>query len=97
MKVVTANRLRDGVAVWLGDDNNLVDRFGRAALLSDDEAAAALARVVAQTDIVANAYIIEADASGPVGRDAWRETIRCNGPSIRLDLGKQAEAINDRL
>lgn len=91
MKAVTANLLADGAVVWLARDGSLTDRFESAALYTDDEAAAALARVAAQTAVVANAYLIDADAAGPSGREALRETIRRNGPTVRRDLGKQAE------
>ena len=91
MKAVTANLLADGAVVWLARDGSLTDRFESVALYTDDEAAAALARVAAQTAVVANAYLIDADAAGPSGREALRETIRRNGPTVRRDLGKQAE------
>lgn len=97
MKAVTANRLSDGAVVWLACDGSLTDRFEAAALNTEDEAAAALLRVAAQTTVVANAYLIDADASGPSGREALRETIRRNGPTVRRDLGKQAEARDERL
>lgn len=97
MKAVTANRLSDGAVVWLARDGALADRFEAAALYTDEEAEQALAGVAAQTTIVAGAYLIEADASGPAGREALRETIRRNGPTVRRDLGKQAEARDERL
>lgn len=97
MKAVTANRLADGAVVWLAHDGALVDRFERAALFHDDEAEAALAQVAAQSTVVAGVYLIDADASGPAGREALRETIRRNGPTVRRDLGKQAEARDERL
>jgi hypothetical protein len=92
MKAVTANRLSDGAVVWLARDGALVDRFEAAALYTDEEAIEALARVTAQETAIANAYLIDADASGPAGREALRENIRRNGPTVRRDLGKQAEA-----
>lgn len=92
MKAVTANRLSDGEVVWLGRDGALVARFEAAALYTDEDAPAALAGVAAQAGLVASAYLIDADASGPVGREALRETIRRDGPTVRRDLGKQAEA-----
>ncbi|MDZ7629602.1 MAG: DUF2849 domain-containing protein [Parvularculaceae bacterium] len=97
MKAVTANRLADGAVVWLGPGGALVDRFDAAILLEGAAADAALAAVAAQTTIVASAYLIDADASGPTGREALRETIRRNGPTVRRDLGKQAEAGDERL
>ncbi len=97
MKAVTANRLSDGAVVWLGANGTLVDRFEAAALYTDETAPAALASVSAQETVVASAYLIDADASGPTGREALRETIRRNGPTVRRDLGKQAEAADERL
>lgn len=97
MKAVTGNRLSDGAVVWLGTGGALVDRFEAAALYTDEAAPAALAGVAAQETDVANAYLIDADAVGPVGREALRETIRRNGPTVRRDLGKQAEALDERL
>lgn len=97
MKAVTANLLADGAVVWLARDGSLADRFEAAALFADDEAAAALAAVAAQGTIVANAYLIDAGAAGPVGREALREAIRRDGPTVRRDLGKQAEARDERL
>lgn len=97
MKAVTANRLSDGAVVWLGPGDRLAERFEDAALYTDEEAMDALARLSAQVTRVAGAYLIEAGASGPVGREALRETIRANGPTVRRDLGKQAEAGDGRL
>lgn len=91
MKAVTANRLSDGAVLWLGRDGAFAERFEDAALYTDEEAAEALAQASARTTVIAGAYLIEADAGGPVGREALRETIRRNGPSVRRDLGKQAE------
>lgn len=92
MKAVTANRLTDGAVIWLGRDGALAERFEGAVLYTDEEAPAALAGLAAQATLVANAYLIEADGSGPAGREALREGIRRNGPTVRPDLGKQAEA-----
>jgi hypothetical protein len=97
MKAVTANRLSDGAVVWLGEDDRLVERFEQAALHTDEAAAAALSRLAARTTVIASAYLIDADAAGPRGREALRETIRRCGPTVRRDLGKQAEAGNERL
>jgi hypothetical protein len=57
----------------------------------------ALDRILAESATIASAYLIEAEAAGPVGREALRETIRRNGPTVRRDLGKQAELVNERL
>lgn len=97
MKAVTANRLSDGAVIWLGEGDRLVERLADAVLYTDEEAKGALARLSAQTTRVAGAYLIEAEAAGPVGREALRETIRANGPTVRPDLGKQAEVRDGRL
>lgn len=97
MKAITANRLYDGVVLYVGRRGEFVERFEQAALYDEAAAKAELQAVLARDTAIANAYLIEADASGPIGREALRETIRRNGPTIRKDLGKQSEAANERL
>jgi hypothetical protein len=97
MKAITANRLSDGVVVYIDDAGEFVERFERAALFDDDAANDALARAQAQDQAIAAAYLIEATRDGPAGKEALRESIRRNGPTIRRDLGKQAEARDERL
>ncbi len=97
MKAITANRLDDGAVVYVGANGALVERFEYAALFDDAAADVALAGLLARNTIVAAAYLIDAEQSGPVGREALRETIRKNGPTVRPDLGKQAEASDERL
>lgn len=97
MKAVTANRLSDGAVVYAGPRGALVERFEQASLFDDGAAEAALEAVLSRATTIAAAYLIEADASGPVGRQALRETIRKNGPTVRKDLGRQAEDLDERL
>lgn len=97
MKAITANRLSDGAVVYLGVNGALVERFDQAALFDDAAAKAALADIFEKATLIATAYLIDAEPSGPVGREALRETIRKNGPTVRRDLGKQAEASNAQL
>ncbi len=97
MKAITANRLSDGVVVYLGADGRLVDRFDHAALFDDAIADEKLALVLARKTVIAGAYLIDATEKGPVGRERLREAIRRDGPTVRRDLGKQAEAIDERL
>jgi hypothetical protein len=97
MKAITANRLYDGAVVYVGRTGKIVERFEQAALYDDADANAELEIVLARETTIAGAYLIEADSSGPTGREALRETIRRNGPTIRKDLGKQSEAANERL
>ena len=97
MKAVTANRLSDGAVLYVGAGGALVERFSHARLFDDADADAALAALLAQKTVIASAYLFDAEATGPVGREALRESIRGNGPTIRRDLGKQAEATDERL
>lgn len=97
MKAVTANRLSDGAVIYLGQGGLLVEGFNQARLFNEDEAADALARLLQQKTIVASAYLIDAEESGPAGREALRETIRKSGPTVRRDLGKQAEVLDERV
>lgn len=97
MKAITANRLTDGEVVYVGADGALVDRFEHARLFDGAAADEALAEILTRKTVIAAAYLIDAEEKGPVGREALRETIRKNGPTVRRDLGKQAEAVDERL
>lgn len=97
MKAVTANRLVDGAVVYVGAGGAMVERFEHAALFDDEGATDALATILARPTEIASAYFIEAEEKGPVGREALRETIRRHGPTVRKDLGNQAEAVDERL
>jgi hypothetical protein len=95
-KVVTANRLSDGVVVYLAANDQWVERIEGArvadgkqaaeALLSESEAHVRACRVVAP-------YLIDVVAAldGKLKPSSYREAMRALGPSVRLDLGKQAE------
>ncbi|MCB2111970.1 MAG: DUF2849 domain-containing protein [Parvularculaceae bacterium] len=97
MKAITANRLSDGVVVYVDAHGALVERFGDAQLFDADEADEALVRILERKGAIASAYLIDADAAGPTGRGALRETIRKSGPTVRRDLGKQAELTDERV
>lgn len=96
LHAITANRLRDGVVVFLGAGGAWVESFAEAALLTEAEATTALAAAKAQAerdqfgvDLYAFEVETENGAALPV---KMRERIRTLGPSVRLDLGKQAAA-----
>lgn len=94
MKAVTGNRLTDGVVVYLAPDGAWTERLEKARLFEDGEAEAALAEAQSRVTEIASAYLIEAEEGGrPAGRAVVRETIRNSGPTVRPDLGKQAEAV----
>jgi hypothetical protein len=91
MKAITGNLLKDGRVVYLAPDDSWADRIRDAMLLEDGEAEIVLAAAKTRIREVAYAYLIDADAKGAVGRQALRETIRATGPTVRPDLGEQAE------
>lgn len=92
MKAITGNRLSDGRVVFLAANDVWTVDLAVAALFSEEEAQAALAAARRRTREVADAYLIEVDKGRPAGREALRESIRAAGPTVRRDLGRQAEA-----
>jgi hypothetical protein len=93
-QVVIANRLTDGIVVFLGRDarwvENLVDC---PPAQSDEEAEGLLARGVAAESAqeVVGPDLIEVELrDGVLTAIKMREAMRAKGPSIRTDLGKQA-------
>ena len=93
--MVTANRLSDGVVVFLDADGGWSEDFHRGATLSGEAAKAAALETAAKAErenVVVGAYWIDLEKRG--GRfvpKALREAIRASGPTNRRDLGKQAE------
>ena len=97
---ITANRLRDGVVVFLaadsGADSGWVESFADAGLFAPKEAEAILAAAKSKAEreqygVDIYAFEVETHNGVPVPVKA-RERIRALGPSVRLDLGKQAAA-----
>lgn len=94
MKAVTANRLSDGAVVYLNEDRNWTADVRQAARYDADAAEAALSQAQARATEIADVYLIDISEEGaPAGRAALRETIRTAGPTVRTDLGYQAEAV----
>ncbi|SES17097.1 Protein of unknown function [Tranquillimonas rosea] len=91
-KVVTANHLLEGDAVWLTEDDRWT-RDMREAEFLEDEAHAQMRLLDAQSqpNVVVGAYL----ANAKMGREGpepthFREDFRTRGPSNYF-LGKQAE------
>lgn len=97
MKAVTGNRLADGRVVYLAPNDSWAERLAEAACIADDEAAEMLAAAKSRATEIADAYLIEFEGDEVKGREKLRETIRSAGPTVRCDLGKQAEAQHGRL
>jgi hypothetical protein len=94
-QLVTANRLRDGIAVFLTRAGNWSEVIDEAVLALEPQAAAALearAKEDERKTLVTGAYLIDAERlNGRVRAAHIRERMRALGPTVRLDLGKQAE------
>ena len=91
-KVVTANALLEGDAVWLTQDDRWSRDMAEAELIEDEAIADdRLLFAMSQGDIVVGAYLIDAAAGneGPVPTH-FRETFRTRGPS-NYAHGKQVE------
>ena len=96
--VITANSLRGGQVVWLGAGDPLGDgwreRIEQAAVVPNDAIAGALERAATAeaARIVIGVYGVEIDPDSPTPVPVTeRERIRAAGPSVRTDLGPQAE------
>jgi hypothetical protein len=94
-QLVTANRLRDGIAVFLTRSGEWSEVIDEAVLALEPQAAAALearAKDDERKTLVTGAYLIDAERlDGRVRAAHIRERMRALGPTVRLDLGKQAE------
>jgi hypothetical protein len=94
-QLVTANRLRDGIAVFLTRSGEWSEVIDEAVLALEPQAAAALearAKEDERKTLVTGAYLIDAERlNGRVRAAHIRERMRALGPTVRLDLGKQAE------
>ncbi|PTE08305.1 DUF2849 domain-containing protein [Mesorhizobium helmanticense] len=93
MKVLTANRLTDGIAVWYAD-GGWADTVDHADIAHDkaaeDRLEAIGAAAHASNEVVDVNLIDVSVVNGVVEPVRLREKIRAAGPTIRHDLGKQA-------
>lgn len=93
MKILTANRLTDGEAVWYGR-GGWAETIDWAEPVSDKDGEARLmaigAAAFAANEVVDAGLIEVALTDGTIEPLRLREKIRAAGPSNRNDLGKQA-------
>lgn len=96
-QVLTANRLSDGEVVFLTRAGNWSPAIDEAALALEPDAAKALEARGAEavkSNLVTGSYLFAAERRhGRVWASHIRERIRTLGPTVREDLGKQAEGI----
>jgi Protein of unknown function (DUF2849) len=94
-QVMTANRLRDGDVVFLTRAGTWALEIDNAVLAQEPQAVAALearAKEDEKATLVTGAYLFDAERiDGRVKAAHIRERIRAQGPTVRMDLGKQAE------
>lgn len=94
-QVMTANRLHDGEVVFLTPSGGWSEKIDDAELtqeLSALSAVEARASEAVKANLVTGQYLFTATrVSGKICADHIRERIRTLGPTVRTDLGKQAE------
>jgi hypothetical protein len=86
-QIMTANRLGDGVVVFLTRSGAWSERIDDAVLAVEPQAAAAL-EARGNEAVAANLVTRE---NGAIRASHIRERIRTLGPTVRRDLGKQAD------
>jgi len=94
MKLLAANRLADGIAVWLGPDGAWVEAIDDADIVHDaagQEHLAAAGKAALAANVIVDPELIDIDlVDGKIRPRRLRERIRAAGPTIHPDLGKQA-------
>jgi len=94
-QVVIANRLADGIVVFLGREKQWLEGLENCQPAEDAAEAEALLARGAEAEaeqFVVGPELIEVELrEGCLVPVKMREAMRSRGPSIRTDLGKQAE------
>lgn len=96
-QALTANMLKGGNVVFLAKDGTWTTDIDAAEVAGGKEAAAELEKLGAfsrENNIVVDPYLIDVEvgANGKVRPTKYREFLRTQGPTVRRDLGYQAEA-----
>ncbi|MEO9336720.1 DUF2849 domain-containing protein [Mesorhizobium sp. SB112] len=88
-QVITANRLTDGVVVWLGAEERWNAELDRSSIFDEIQAAALVAKLADRdTNIAVDVRAVPVEAvDGQVVPTERRERLRAVGPSVRADLG----------
>ncbi len=94
LQVFTANRVTDGVVVYLGEDDRWTESFGQVSIIADDNALAektVAAEAAAAAAAVVDPYAIEVtDEGGEIRPVRYREQIRAFGPPVHPEFAKPA-------
>ena len=94
-RIATANRLQDGLVVFLDEDGDWTRDLRAARIVENDAEAAELetqARVAVDSNIVVAPYLIEVEAHNGSGfvPVAHRERVRLSGPTVGHSLNGRA-------
>lgn len=94
LRVISANRLRDGIVVYLGAHDEWVTHFEEAALLTSQEACEAgqaQARASLATNVIVDPVTVDVveDADGRRAT-MLRNAIRAFGPTIEFQASSSA-------
>ena len=94
-QVLTANRLRDGDVVYWAEGEVWGEELSKAIVFKDADAVAAgeaHGRLGVEERLIIDAYFFPVSLTGDeIQPTQTREVIRAKGPTVRLDLGKQAQ------
>jgi hypothetical protein len=96
MKILTANRLVDGEAVWYASGiwAEAIDGAEIAADKAGEERLEEIGKAAFAANLVLDVAIIDIElVDGAIRPTRLRERIRAAGPTIRNDLGKQARRL----
>jgi len=92
-KILTGNRLSDGLVIFLGPDGGWTEDVNLARVTVndvEDEALDELGQAAAKAQLVVDPYLIDiVEAEGKIIPVRYREKIRAFGPSIHPDYAKQ--------
>ena len=95
-QVITANRLDDGIVVFLGSTGAWVEALDDATTFAD-KASVEAAMAIAQKDVAQNRVVdifsFDVKVAGAhISAVTLRDIIRTSGPTVHRDHGKQAAA-----
>jgi len=94
MQILTANRLVDGDVVFLTGDDDWSIEINDASIARGEAEACQLEDIGAKADKsahVVGCYLVDVViVEGRIEATHYREIMRTTGPTVRSDLGKQA-------